>query len=142
MTKMNGIIIENDRFRLELSSNCVAESLICKENGEECLAKGNEMALFSLTEERPYNNEIKLAYPNKKTTFQANRVRREENKLLCRSLRLIPVEDLLWKTSIHLEVNIRSTLFARVMRLTCQVNHRINTFQWMVVVIVRRQLIP
>lgn len=82
MKKTNGIIIENDKFCLRLNNNCVAESLICKENGEECLAKGNEMALFSLTEERPYNNEIKLAYPNKKTTFQANRVRREENKLI------------------------------------------------------------
>ena len=82
MKKMNGIIIENNKFCLKLNDNCIAESLVCKENGEECLAKGNEMALFSLTEERPYNNEIKLAYPNKKITFQANRVRKEGNKLI------------------------------------------------------------
>ncbi len=40
------------------------------------------MALFSLTQERPYNNEIKLMNPNKRTTFAANRVRRDGDKLI------------------------------------------------------------
>ena len=76
------IIIENDHFYLKLRPDCIAESLIYKSTGEECLAPNEEMALFTLTEDRPYNNEIKLAHPNKKTTFQANRVRREGNNLI------------------------------------------------------------
>lgn len=75
------IIIENDSFRLEISPNCRVTSLICKETGEECLVKA-DIPMFSLTEERPYNNEIKLAYPNKRTTFGANRVRLEDGKLI------------------------------------------------------------
>ena len=76
------IRIENKLFCLLLNEQCVAESLVLKKTGEECLQKEDTMPLFSLTEPRPYNNEIKLAYPNKRTTFQANRVRREGNKLI------------------------------------------------------------
>jgi len=76
------IILENGIFRLTLSENAVAESLVLKANGEECIAKGNELPFISLTEERPYNNEIKLAHPNKRTTFQANRIRYENGKLI------------------------------------------------------------
>ncbi len=76
------IKIENELFCLCLNEACVAESLVLKATGEECLAQSECMPLFSLTEDRPYNNEIKLAYPNKRTVFQANRVRREGNKLI------------------------------------------------------------
>ena len=76
------VIIENRRFVLTVGEDCVAKSLVLKENGRECLAPGAQTALFSLTEERPYNNEIKLAYPTKRTTFQANRLRREGNRLI------------------------------------------------------------
>jgi len=79
---MGNIIIENEMFRLELSPECVTASLFCKKTGEECLETGTGIPLFSLTEERPYNNEIKLAHPNKRTTFNANRVRREEKRLI------------------------------------------------------------
>lgn len=41
-----------------------------------------ETAVFSLTEDRPYNNEIKLAHPNKRTTFSANRLRIENDQLI------------------------------------------------------------
>lgn len=78
----NVIVIENQHFSLKINENCVAESLIYKANGEECLKKGEEMPLFSLTENRPFSNEIKLAHPNKRMTFNANRVRREGNKLI------------------------------------------------------------
>jgi len=76
------IILENSKFRLILNENAVAESLILKANGEELISKGNELPFISLTEERPYNNEIKLAHPNKRTTFQANRIRMENGKLI------------------------------------------------------------
>ncbi len=76
------IIFENQEMILSISPNCIPVSLICKETGEECLQPDKNLALFSLTEERPYNNEIKLAHPNKRTTFQANRVRLEGDCLI------------------------------------------------------------
>ncbi|MBE6609801.1 MAG: hypothetical protein E7634_03945 [Ruminococcaceae bacterium] len=78
----NSIILENEKFRLELSQDCVAKSLVLKSNGAECLYKDAPMPFFSLTEERPFNNEIKLAHPNKRTTFGANRVRMEYGRLI------------------------------------------------------------
>ena len=76
------IVFENEKFKLVLTPDCVAESLILKSNGEECIHTLEKLPFFSLTEERPYNNEIKLAHPNKRTTFQANRVRLEDGKLI------------------------------------------------------------
>ena len=76
------IIIENDYFKLVIDENCRAKSLFCKETGEECLKKEIKVPLFSITEERPFNNEIKLAYMNKRTVFEANRVRLEDGKLV------------------------------------------------------------
>lgn len=76
------IVIENSFFAMELGEDCIVKSLILKSNGEQCIAPDNEMALFSLTQERPYNNEIKLMNPNKRTTFAANRVRRDGDKLI------------------------------------------------------------
>lgn len=79
---MKSILVKNETFCLTLSPDCVATSLIYLPTGEECIAKGEEMPLFSVTENRPFNNEIKLAHPNKKTVFSANRVRREGNNLI------------------------------------------------------------
>ena len=76
------ICIENKYFVLELGEDCVAQSLVLKSTGVECLVKDSETALFSLSQERPYNNEIKLIYPNKRTVYNANRVRREGDKLI------------------------------------------------------------
>ena len=55
----NSIIIENKRMRLTLGENGIAESLICLATGEECLDTNELMPMFSVTEERPFNNEIK-----------------------------------------------------------------------------------
>ncbi len=82
MTSHADIILENKRFILTIGSDCTAKSLVLKSCGEECLLQGSAVSLFSLTENRPYNNEIKLSYPNKRTTFQANRIRREGNRLI------------------------------------------------------------
>ena len=76
------VIIENKLLCLTLNEQCIAESLVYKPTGEECLLSGEVMPLFSLTEARPFNNELKLTYPNKRTTFQANRVRKEGNRLV------------------------------------------------------------
>ena len=57
----NSIIIENAKFRLVISEDCKAESLILKSSGEELLAD-EKLPLFSVTQERPFNNETKLIY--------------------------------------------------------------------------------
>ena len=79
---MSDIILENGVFRLVIGEDAVAKSLVLKGTGEELLAKGNDLPFFSVTQERPYNNEIKLIHMNRKTTFSANRVRMEEGKLI------------------------------------------------------------
>ena len=76
------IILENSQFRLVIGSDCVAKSLVHKKTGRECLDPEEKVALFSVTQPRPFNNEVKLAYPNKRTVFQANRVRMEGNTLI------------------------------------------------------------
>lgn len=76
------VIFENERCRLVVDRACIARSLIDKSTGEECLEPGEEMPLFSVTQERPFNNEIKLIYMNKRITCQANRIRREGGRLI------------------------------------------------------------
>jgi len=78
----NQIVLENKKFSLTINPDCSLESLIYKSLNEECLYQGEKFSAFAITEERPYNNEIKLAYPNKKLTFQGNRIRKEDNKLI------------------------------------------------------------
>lgn len=85
------IVLENAHFTLTLGEDAVVTGLFCKDTGEECICSGQEMALFSVTQERPFNNEIKLAHPNKRTVFQANRVRREEDRLVV-GFEIIPYE--------------------------------------------------
>jgi len=76
------IVVENKFFILKIGEDGIAKSLILRSTGEECIAPDNEIALFSITQERPYNNEIKLMYPNKRTTFAANRLRRDGSRLI------------------------------------------------------------
>ena len=82
MPDAKSILIENRHFCLKLSENCVAQSLVLKSGGEECLEPDSMVSFFTLTQNRPYNNEIKLTYPNKRTEFRANRVRREGDELI------------------------------------------------------------
>jgi len=79
---MPDIIIENRRFRLVVGEDCIARSLIHKASGQECLDLTEPMALFAVTQPRPFNNEIKLAHPNKRTTYQGNHLVREGDKLI------------------------------------------------------------
>ena len=76
------IRIETERFVLSVGEDCLPRSLILKKTGEECLADDQELPLFSVTLPRPFNNEVKLSHPNKRTTFPANRLRREGNQLI------------------------------------------------------------
>ncbi|MDW7657910.1 MAG: hypothetical protein SCM11_12140, partial [Bacillota bacterium] len=89
--KASDIVLENDHLKLIIGGDCITKSLIHKPTGEECLAAGEDIALFSVTQERPFNNEVKLAHPNKRTTFQADRVRREGDRLIV-GFEIIPYE--------------------------------------------------
>ena len=81
-TADDDVVIENARFRLVVGSDAVPKSLVVKETGKECLVRDESVPLFSVTQERPFNNEIKLAYPNKRTTYRANSLRRDGDRLV------------------------------------------------------------
>ena len=98
------IIIENDLMKLVLSADGYSKSLLCKATGTECLVQGKNVALSTITEPRPYQNEVKLAYPNKKTTFKSNRIRKEGDKLII-GYELIP-----WESTV--EINIKPDYIA------------------------------
>ena len=85
------IIIENEQVRLVIGSNGISKSLVYKPANEECLVPGEQISLFSATQERPFNNEVKLAHPNKKTTFQADTIYRKGDKLIV-GFEIIPYE--------------------------------------------------
>lgn len=108
--KAQDIIIENEHLRLIVGGDCITKSLLHKHTGEECLAVGEEVALFSVTQERPFNNEVKLAHPNKRTTFQANRIRREGDKLIV-GFEIIPYEVVIEVKEMPMYVSFSLTDF-------------------------------
>ena len=76
------IIIENSEMRLVLSNDGMAKSLVHKASGQECLMKGVDIPAFSITQDMPYDNEIKLAYPAKPKTFSADSLYRDGDNLI------------------------------------------------------------
>lgn len=74
---MDTIVIENSRFRLEIGADAAAKSLRLKATGEEMLDASEDLRAFAVVQDRPFNNEIKLCFPNKETEYRANSVRRE-----------------------------------------------------------------
>jgi len=79
---MADVVIDNASFRLTVGDDAVARSLVVKATGEECLDADEPTALFAVTQDRPFNNEIKLIEPNKRTTWPADRLRREGDRLI------------------------------------------------------------
>ena len=76
------IVLENARLKLTLGEDAVVKSLKVKPSGEECIDATERLSLFAVTQDRPFNNEIKLTYPNAETTYPANRLRREGDELI------------------------------------------------------------
>ena len=76
------VVVENARFRLAIGDDAVARSLKIKATGEELLENSERLPFFSVTQERPFDNELKLAYPNKRTTYHADRLRRDGDLLI------------------------------------------------------------
>ena len=90
---MNTITIETATFTMTVGEDAQVRSLVIKATGAECIAPGHEIPLFASTQRRPFNNEIKLAWPNKRTTYPANRLRREGD-LLTIGFAIAPYEAL------------------------------------------------
>ena len=93
------VVIENDQMKLVIGSDAIVKSLVFKATGEECLAGGKNIPISTMIQDRPYQNEVKLAYPNTEMTFKANSVRKEENQLII-GYELIP-------DSITVSVNVK-----------------------------------
>lgn len=72
-----GVLVETDGIRLLVGADACAESLVLKESGIECLAPEVRVPLFSVTQERPFNNENKLTEPTRQTTYLAVSLRQE-----------------------------------------------------------------
>ncbi|NLO02358.1 MAG: hypothetical protein GX126_08600 [Bacteroidales bacterium] len=88
------IIVENDQVRLTLGSDGIAKSLVYKPTNEECLVLGENVPAFTVTQERPFNNEVKLAHPNKRTTFFADTIYREGDNLIV-GFEVLPYEAII-----------------------------------------------
>jgi hypothetical protein len=78
----DSIVIENEEMRLEISPEGHARSLMHKASGQECLARDVDAHMFTLTQDRPYDNELQLAYPAEVTHFPAVHVKLEGDNLL------------------------------------------------------------
>lgn len=80
--KADAIVLENAEMRLVISSSGSAQSLLHKSSAQECLATGAALPMFNVTQYRPYDNELQQAYPAQKTSFPADRLRREGDRLV------------------------------------------------------------
>ena len=58
------VTVENAKFKLVLSDNARAQSLVVKATGEEMLDVREDVPVFSVIQERPFNNEVKLVFPH------------------------------------------------------------------------------
>jgi len=76
------IVLENPEMRLVISSKGTARSLIHKASGQECLERGVDVPMFSVTQYRPYDNELQLAYPAEVTHFPVTQLARQGDDLL------------------------------------------------------------
>jgi hypothetical protein len=57
-------------------------ALSTKASGQECLMQDVRMPVFSITQYRPYDNEIQLAYPAKSKTFASDSIYRVGDDLV------------------------------------------------------------
>ena len=81
-TEATDIIIENAEMRLVLANDGTARSLIHKASGQECLDVRKRIPVFSITQYRPYDNEVMLAYPAKEMKFAADSIFRLGDDLI------------------------------------------------------------
>jgi len=75
------VVVETKALRLVLGDDATAKSLVVKATGAEMLEPREGIPVFATTQIRPFNNEIRLVQQAKRTTYPANRVRREGDLL-------------------------------------------------------------
>ncbi|HZH71711.1 MAG TPA: hypothetical protein VFD91_04420, partial [Mariniphaga sp.] len=97
---LNGedIVLENQQMKFVIGKNGIAKSLIYKATGEECLEPGRNISVFTVTQERPFHNEIKLAYPTKEMTFNAESIEQNGDELI------VDFELIYYKARIKVDV--------------------------------------
>ena len=78
----DSIVLENKEMRLEISSSGQARSLVHKPSGQECLIPDVEIPMFSVTQYRPYDNELQLSYPAEVTEFPVVQLKQQGNELI------------------------------------------------------------
>ena len=92
------IILENEQVKLVIGVNGIAKNLIYKPTGEECLEPEQNISVFSVTQERPFHNEVKLAYPTKMMKFNAESVTQKGNELI------VDFELIFYKARIKVDI--------------------------------------
>ncbi len=82
ISEAKDILIENQQMKLVISSRGEVLSLIEKTSGQECLQQDVRVPAFSITQYRPYDNELQLSHPAKSRTFSADSVWWDKMKLM------------------------------------------------------------
>ena len=85
------VTLENAACRLTVGDDALVRSLVVKATGEEMLDAREPVPFVTVTQDRFFQNEIKLAYPSGETTCRANRIRREGDRLIV-GFELVPYE--------------------------------------------------
>ncbi len=99
------VVLENMDCRLTVGDDACVKSLVLKENGEECISAGQKMPLLSVTQDRPFDNELKLIHPNKRIEYPANSMRRNGDLLV------FGFEHGLYEASVRVKTSPRYILF-------------------------------
>ena len=71
------ITLENEDCRLVIGDDASAKSLVVKATGEECIDASLKLPMLTVTQDRPFDNELKLIHPNKRIVYPAVSVRRD-----------------------------------------------------------------
>ena len=76
------VSLETADFRLVLGDDACAKSLVVKSTGEECVDASRKVPFLTVTQDRPFDNELKLIHPNKRVVYPATKARREGDALV------------------------------------------------------------
>ena len=99
------VVVENGDFRLTVGDDACVKSLVVKATGEECADASLKAPILTVTQDRPFDNELKLIHPNKRIVYPANSVRREGDLLV------FGFEHGMYGAAVRLKVAPRYVLF-------------------------------
>ena len=78
----SGVTLENSRFSLAISADGKVRSLKVKSTGEECIAGDEGVSFCQAVQDRPFGNEVKLIWPNKRSVYGSNSVEERDGALV------------------------------------------------------------